>query len=251
LAVGGLLFFAVIGFKPWAEAGEEKVISIEAVRELPSQPVTSAYFDRAMDYSKSRFRAVSLAELLDRFDLDRTADAALLECFDDYQGIVAVDDIRRFNLLLATEIEIAPGFKRPGWLNPLLILVPDGSDAPFQERFMTANIRQLRLVRLDDYYAPLARAAGGSSAGREGLVLFKDNCLFCHSLEGIGGNKGGPLLQFYDFGRKKERERFHDNFRNTHGADNPDKQNLSQFITDQGLRALTEFLRGFAASPGK
>ena len=83
----------------------------------------------------------------------------LLNCFDDYQGILSLNDIRRYDLRLATKIKLAFGSFKPDWLNPLLILVPDGKHPPFQERFLTANIRELKFVRLKNYYAPLEKIA--------------------------------------------------------------------------------------------
>ena len=97
------------------------------------------------------------------------------------------------------KIMLAFGSSKPDWLRPLLILVPDGKLPPFQERFMTANIRELKFVRLNDYYAPLEKALGNSSMAQEGFEIFKNNCLFCHSLKGIGGNKGERLIEAYGF----------------------------------------------------
>ena len=107
--------------------------SLEAVEGWGAESVTSGYFDRAMDYQGTRFRAISFAALLDRFDpLGRTT-AVLLNCFDDYQGILSREDIQQYDLRLATRIDVLPEYERPDWLHPLLVLVPDGSDAPFQE----------------------------------------------------------------------------------------------------------------------
>ena len=153
----------------------------------------------ALDYAGTRFRAISLADLLERFDpLGRTT-AVLLNCFDDYQGILSTEDIQRFDLKLATRIEVRPEYEKPEWLYPLLVLVPDDSDAPFQERFLTANIRELVFVDLEQYYAPLKAFVRKSEKAQTGYAAFVDNCLFCHSLKGVGGNKGVPLIETYFF----------------------------------------------------
>lgn len=223
-------------------------VTADRLSGLEKRWIASAYFDRGMGYENSRLQVVSFAEVLDRFDREGGTDAVLLNCFDDYQGIVSVADVRRYDLQLATRIELAPGSDRPGWLNPLLIVVPDGASAPFVERFMTANIRELRLVRLADYYAPLetvtfdSRTPGGSK-GAAGLKIFKDNCLFCHAVRGVGGNKGGSLLKAFDFSSESERERFRDTFFLVHRQDNPDKQNLEKFMTGDRVMAVAEFLR--------
>ena len=120
------------------------VIDLSAVQSMENQWMSSAYFDRAMGTKGARFQAVSFSQLVARNEGE--ADAVLLNCFDDYQGIVSVADIRKYDLQLATRLELPAKFKKPDWLNPLIIIVPDGSAAPFQERFMTANIRELRLV---------------------------------------------------------------------------------------------------------
>ena len=207
--------------------------------------ISSEYFDRAMHMSDSRFRAISFSKLLTEFALKRGEDAVLLNCFDDYQGILSLDDVYRYDLRLATKIMLASGSSKPDWLNPLLILVPDGQQPPFQERFMTANIRELKLVRLNDYYAPLEKIAGSSPKAQEGLEVFKNNCLFCHSLKGRGGNKGLRLLEAYDFSYKSDQIRMLGDFRGFHNKDNPDKQDVEQFVTQKKLERVMDFLKNF------
>jgi hypothetical protein len=214
-----------------------------------SKEISSRYFDKALDYEGSKFQVISFAGLVKLFDPEGQSDAVLLDCFDDYQGILSIADIKRYDIQLATRIKIRPEFDSPGWLNPLLVIVPDNKKAPFQERYLTANIRELRFTRLKDYYAPL-REAGGKSAG---YSVFKDNCLFCHSLMGIGGNKGVRLLKNYDFSRMEGGNRFRKDFSAFHHKDNPDKQNVEQFISDSQLNAIVDFLRqvsDFAANSG-
>ncbi|MFQ5483085.1 MAG: hypothetical protein ACE5ER_10040, partial [Nitrospinaceae bacterium] len=123
----------------WPEAGRKLTLTPAQLEALGVETIGSAYFDRAMGYSGAAFRAVSLATLLQRFDSGR-ADAVLLDCFDDYQGLVPLRDVRRYQLMLATRITLPPGAVAPSWLRPLLIVVPDGADAPLQERFLTAAI---------------------------------------------------------------------------------------------------------------
>ena len=214
----------------------------EKLEDLGMKTIPNEYFDRAMHWSESRFSAINFSLLLKRFTLKRGQDAVLLNCFDDYQGILSLDDIYRYDLRLATKITLTPKKFKPDWLHPLLLLVPDGKRPPFQERFMTANIRELKFVRLKDYYSPLEKTAGSSSAAQEGIEVFKNNCLFCHSLKGRGGNKGKRLVEAYDFLAKKDRNKFVTDFNKFHHKNNTDKQDLEQFITQEKLERIISYL---------
>jgi len=222
-------------------AGEGKPV-LSSHHPTAKRWITSSYFDKAMDYEGSRFEVISFAEILGT-DWQEEADAVVLECRDDYEGLISVRDIRRFDLQLATRIELTTGSKAPDWLVPWLVVVPDGSAAPFQERFITANIRQIRPVRFLQYYAPIRKRLGKASLDLQmGFDVFRDNCLFCHSLEGVGGNKGIPLMATYDFLKEEDAARFTKDFRTFHGSDNPDKQNMAQFVGQRSLRRVTQFL---------
>jgi hypothetical protein len=215
------------------------------LESLAMREISSEYFDRAMHMSDSRFSAITFSRLLTEFMLKRGEDAVLLNCFDDYQGILSIEDIYKYDLRLATKIKLASGGSKPDWLNPLLILVPDGQRPPFQERFMTANIRELKFVRLNDYYAPLEKIAEASPKVQEGLEVFKNNCLFCHSLKGRGGNKGVRLLEAYDFSEESDRARMLVDFKNFHHKNNSDKQDVEQFVSQKKLERVVDFLKNF------
>lgn len=212
------------------------------LESLGVQEIASEYFDKALHTQGSQFTAVSFSRLLKQFALKRGEDAVLLNCFDDYQGILSLHDIYRYNLKLATKIQLSSGNFIPDWLNPLVIVVPNGKHPPFQERFMTANIRELKLVRINDYYAPLEKLAKLSSQIQAGLKVFKDNCLFCHSLKGVGGNKGVRLLEGYDFSQEADRIKMLGDFKNFHNKDNPNKQDVGQFVTDEKLERVMVLL---------
>jgi hypothetical protein len=226
--------------------GQLTELSLQQLESLGSQRIASSYFDRAMDYQGSRFTAISFARLLDRFDPDRLSDAVLLKCVDDYQGILPVEDIRRYDLQLATRIEVKADLKVPSWLNPLLVLVPEGVSAPFQEKFMTANIRELEFINQADYYAPLQDIVGKFPGLEKGFQSYKNNCQFCHSLKKVGGNKGGRLIKKYRFSMESERQRFLSDFAGFHNKQNADKQNVEQFVTDEEIEAVGKFLAVFA-----
>ncbi|UCD11563.1 MAG: hypothetical protein JSU88_00240 [Nitrospinaceae bacterium] len=248
LVLPGLAAGAEKGGETFLIAGptREDRLTLHQLEALGAREIASAYFDRALGYSGSRFRAVEFARLIERYDPGGVGDAVLLDCFDDYQGLIAVEDIRRYRLGIATRIEIlSQGAVIPGWLNPLLILVPDGSAAPPMERFLTANIRAIRFVKKADYYAPLEKLAAGAPAAREGMKVFKDNCLFCHALKGVGGGKGGGLPARFDF--SGDAGAFYRAFAATHSSDNPDKQSIAQFVNERQLAGIAALLK--AASP--
>ena len=204
--------------------------------------ISSSYFDRGMSYKNSRLEVVSLHGLLKSYGFNGDLDAILLNCADDYQGIISIDDVKKYDLQIALKIQLAQESIRPSWLQPLVIVVPNHSKPPFLERFFTANINELRFVRLEDYYAPLDSLVLKNSHAKFGLDIFKDNCLFCHSIRQVGGNKGTFLLSAFDLRLDGEKNRFRDRFIEIHGESNISKQNMSQFLINDQLDYLLAFL---------
>jgi len=223
-------------------SGDGRVHS-QVLEHLRSEWIASAYFDRGMHTEGSQFRAVALRELVQRFHPEERWDALLLNCHDDYQGIISIDDILKYDLRMALEIKLASNVQRPDWLNPMVVIVPDFIDVPPQERFMTANIRELKFVRLWDYYAPLDEVVLKSMHSHRGGEAFKSNCLFCHSLKGVGGNKGIDLLNTYDFSKGADGPKFKKDFAAFHNKSNADKQDMEQFADTDTLRKIVVFLR--------
>lgn len=215
---------------------------------LEKKWISSFYFDRGMKYKNSRFEVVSLSRLLEKYSASKNLDAILLNCADDYQGIISVDDIQRYDLQLALKINLSKGSVRPNWLKPLLIVIPDNMKPPFLERFFSANIIELRFVRLADYYAPLEPLNLTSAYAQLGLNVFKNNCLFCHSINNVGGNKGGSLLDKFDLKLDVGKRRFKKAFLAMHGMTNESKQNTNQFLTNDHFDALLKFLHETTAS---
>lgn len=113
---------------------------------------------------------------------------------------------------------------------------------------MTANIRELRFVQLSDYYAPLDAVTFKSMNAHRGGQAFKDNCLFCHSLKGVGGNKGTDLLNAYGFAKGVDGPRFKKDFAAFHNRNNVDKQDMEQFVDTDTLRRIVVFLREMQGS---
>ena len=225
----------------WPVLAKQVRLTGKELEDLGGREVASSYFDRAMSYKNSRFISLPFENILRHYP-EGEADAVLLDCVDDYQGLLSLADVRRFGLELATRILLAPDSERPGWLHPLLILVPEGSPAPFQERYMTANIRELRFVNLRQYYRPLDDIADRFPESAPGVQAFKDNCVYCHSAGGIGGGKGGSLLKKFDFKLAGKRDQFVARFLAFHHKDNADKQNVEQFVDHQQLKAIAGFL---------
>ena len=212
---------------------------------LDKKWIPSIYFDRGMKYENSLFEVISLPSLLNKYDLNEEMDAILLLCADDYQGIISFDDIKRYDLQLALRINLSKNKIRPDWLQPLLIVVPNTVKPPLLERFLTANIKELRFVSLTNYYAPIETPNLTSDVSKVGLKTFKDNCIFCHSINSVGGNKGGSLVDKYSLTLKREKQRFTEAFLKMHGIDNEEKQNTKQFLTDNSLDAVLKFLQDF------
>ena len=225
--------FSKVSSKLWTLAKIEAL----GVRRMPS-----SYFDRAMKYHDTEFEAISLLKLIDQYQLKNGEDAILLNCFDDYQGLLSLSDIHRYDLHLAIKIKVSLDSSQPDWLNPLLVLVPDWKNPPFEERFLTANIRELQFVKLSDYYMPLKKVADISSEAGQGFEVYKNNCLFCHSIKGRGGNKGVYLLDQYSFSKPEGQEKFLKDFKSFHDKSNVDKQDIEQFVADNQLKTVMSFL---------
>ena len=219
-----------------------KLWTLAQIEALGTRRMSSSYFDRAMKYNGTEFEAISLLKLIDQFQLKNGEDAILLNCFDDYQGLLSLSDIHRYDLHLATKLKVSIGSSKPDWLNPLLVLVPDGKNPPFEERFLTANIRELQFVKLNDYYTPLKKVADISNEAGQGFEVYKNNCLFCHGLKGRGGNKGVRLLDAYSFTKNEDQKIFLGDFKSFHDKGNVDKQDVEQFVTGDQLKTVISFL---------
>jgi hypothetical protein len=214
---------------------------------LKKKWISSTYFNRGLKYKSSRLEVVSFSDLLKIYSPDENVDAVLLNCADDYQGLISINDIKKYDLHIALRIKLLRGAVRPDWLRPLLIVVPDHANPPFFERFLTANITELRFVSLDEYYAPLRSMRLWNTNAQLGLGVFKDNCLFCHSINKVGGNKGTSLLSSFDLTIDSEKRRFKSSFLEIHGMGNSSKQNMGQFLDNYKFEVLLEFLSKIAA----
>ena len=212
------------------------------LEKLGVKTISSSYFDRAMKYDDAQFKVISLLKLISQFELKSGEDAIVLNCFDDYQGILPISDALKYDLQLATKIELGFGLSKPSWLNPLLVVVPDGKAPPFEERFLTANIRELKFVRSSDYYGPLKNIARVSKEASQGFEVYKNNCLFCHSLKGLGGNKGVQLLKVYELTKEIDQKKFLKDFKTFHHKGNADKQDIEQFVKSDQLQRIVGFL---------
>ena len=229
--------------------GLKSVTSRDSVFDLLEKKwISSTYFDQGLKYESSRMKVVSLSELLKVYSPDENVDAILLNCADGYQGIISINDVKNYDLQLALIIELPQGTARPYWLQPLLIVVPNHAKPPFSERFFTANITELRFVRLVDYYSSLYSLDLRNAYAQFGLELFKDNCLFCHSINKVGGNKGTSLLSTFDLISDEGINNFKEKFFKMHGRDNNTTQNTGLFLTNDQFDALLEFLYEISAN---
>ena len=229
--------------------GLKSVTSRDSVFDLLEKKwISSTYFDQGLKYESSRMKVVSLSELLKVYSPDENVDAILLNCADGYQGIISINDVKNYDLQLALIIELPQGTARPYWLQPLLIVVPNHAKPPFSERFFTANITELRFVRLVDYYSSLYSLDLRNAYAQFGLELFRDNCLFCHSINKVGGNKGTSLLSTFDLISDEGINNFKEKFFKMHGRDNNTTQNTGLFLTNDQFDALLEFLYEISAN---
>ncbi len=232
-----------------AGKGSKSVTSRDSVFDLLEKKwISSTYFDQGLKYESSRMKVVSLSELLKVYSPGENMDAILLNCADGYQGIISINDVRNYDLQLALIIELPQGTARPYWLQPLLIVVPNHAKPPFSERFFTANITELRFVRLVDYYSSLYSLDLRNAYAQFGLELFKDNCLFCHSINKVGGNKGTSLLSTFDLISDEGINNFKEKFFKMHGRDNNTTQNTGLSLTNDQFDALLEFLYEISAN---
>ena len=225
--------------------GQEEILvtSKDSVFSLLEKKwISSTYFDRGLNYESSLMEVVSLSDVLKIYSPYGNADAILLNCADDYQGIISINDVKKYDLQIALKIQLLQGAVRPDWLQPMLIVVPNHAKPPFFERFLTANITELRFISLAEYYAPLNSLGRENANAQIGLGVFKNNCLFCHSINKVGGNKGTSLLNAFDLTFRSEKKRFKDRFLEKHGGENDTKQNMGQFIDNNQFEALLEFL---------
>lgn len=71
-----------------------------SLEELGVRVVSSKYFDQAMQYKGTRFTALPFKRLFEDFSKDELGevDSVLLNCFDDYQGLISIEDIKRYKL---------------------------------------------------------------------------------------------------------------------------------------------------------
>jgi len=99
---------------------------------------------------------------------------------------------------------------------------------------------------LTNYYAPVEPQNLTSDISTFGLETFKDNCIFCHSINNVGGNKGGSLIDKYELTLDREKQRFTEAFLKKHGINNDEKQNIKQFLTNNSLDAVLKFLQDIA-----
>jgi len=70
---------------------------------LEKKWISSTYFDQGLKYESSRMKVVSLSELLKVYSPDENVDAILLNCADGYQGIISINDVKNYDLQLASQ----------------------------------------------------------------------------------------------------------------------------------------------------
>jgi hypothetical protein len=225
-----------------SDSSKNKVFQLEDLESKGKQIIRSSYFDRGMGLKETRLTVVPFKRMLEIFPPSNGMDSILMDGEDDYQAIISLDYGKKYNLYWATKIQVSAGEKKPDWMNPLALVVPDSSSPPDVERFLPANIKNLRYVRWEDYYKPItAILKKYPKQGKLGFEAFGDDCLYCHSLRGIGGNKGGDLTKKFQLSSQSGQKGFVQAFGIKH-YNKGQYSSVEEFLRKKKARKIAEFL---------
>lgn len=222
-------------------SSKSKTFQIEELEEKGKQVIPSSYYDRGMGLKGTRLTVVPFARMLEMFPPPTGMDSILMDGEDDYQAIISLKQATKYNLYWATQIQVSDGEKKPSWMNPLALVVPDSSNPPDVERFLPANIKNLRYVSWDDYYKPITAALKSNRKAQPGFEAFGDDCLYCHSLKGRGGNKGGDLTKKFQFSSKFGQNGFIEAFGIKH-YNKSQYSSVEEFVSTKKAEKIAEFL---------
>ncbi len=221
---------------------KNKAFRLEELESQGKEVITSSYFDRGMGLKGTRLTVVPFDRMLKMFPPPDGKDSILMDGEDDYQAVISLDQGKKYDLFWATKIQVSEADKKPDWMNPLALVVPDSSNPPDVERYLPANIKNLRYVRWKDYYRPItAVLKRHSKQGQVGFEAFGDDCLYCHSLKGIGGNKGGDLTKKFQFSSKSGQTGFVQAFGIKH-YNKTQYSSVKEFLRIKKAEKIAEFL---------
>lgn len=225
-----------------SDSSKNKAFQLEELEANGKRIILSSYFDRGMGLKETRLTVVPFNRMLEIFPPSKGMDSILMDGEDDYQAIISLDQGKKFNLYWATKIQVSDSEKKPDWMNPLALVVPDSSNPPDVERFLPANIKNLRYVRWEDYYKPITTVLRKYSKQEKlGFEAFGDDCLYCHSLKGIGGNKGGDLTKKFQFSSESGQKGFVQAFGIKHYTKGQ-FSSVKEFLHKKKAQKIAEFL---------
>ncbi len=224
------------------DSSKNKAFRLEELESKGKKVIASSYFDRGMGLKGTRLTVVPFNRMLELFPPPSDMDSILMDGEDDYQAIVSLKQGKQYDLYWATKIQVSKGEKKPDWMNPLAIVVPDSSSPPDVERYLPANIKNLRYVRWESYYKPITTILKRySKQGQVGFEVFGDDCLYCHSLKGIGGNKGGDLTKKFQLSSKSGQRGFIQAFGIKH-YNKGQYSSVQEFVLQKKAQKIAEFL---------
>jgi hypothetical protein len=225
-----------------SDSSKNKAFQLEELEVKGKQIISSSYFDRGMGLKETRLTVVPFSRMLEVFPPSNGMDSILMDGEDDYQAIISLDQGKKYNLYWTTKIQVSDSEKKPDWMNPLALVVPDSSSPPDVERFLPANIKNLRYVRWEDYYKPIAAVLKKyPKQGELGFEAYGDDCLYCHSLRGIGGNKGGDLTKKFQLSSQSGQNGFVQAFGIKHYSKGQ-YSSVEDFLHKKKARKIAEFL---------
>jgi hypothetical protein len=219
----------------------EKEFSLEQLESKEKNVMGSHYFDKGMGLKGTRLTVVPFVRLLEMFPPPDKSDSLWMDGADDYEAVVSIEQAKKYNLFWATNIQVANPSEKPEWMNPLALVVPDSQRPPEIERFLPANIKTLRYIRWDDYYRPISKIARAIPSVKIGFEAFTDDCLFCHSLKGVGGNKGGDLTKKFQLFSEQEQGLFAEAFIRKHYARSKNFA-IEDFLRKKKVNKIVKFL---------
>lgn len=152
------------------------------------------------------YRAMSFNRLMDKVygDAWRKADEVLVTCMDGYQPSIPVQKFLKFDAWLAVARTDQAAFQVVNslqnnevvGLGPLYFVWDDkkspqlkgegAADHPYQ-------VVGIDLIRFQDRFPKIVPNAKSSAAAKRGFLVYRKNCMTCHSLNGEGGSKAPEL----------------------------------------------------------
>lgn len=160
--------------------------------QRPIPNVVDPHTDKHVPY-----KGYELGRLLEAaFGKDRLTrtDQILFHCRDGYAALLDADKARSQHAFLATErtdrkrFTLGNGEKQIE-LGPAYLVWNDGRGFDYPWPYQVSKIELID----SETYARMLPPQGATDDAKRGFATFKHACANCHSINGLGGNKGGEL----------------------------------------------------------